>query len=97
MKYISNTYQLVLVVALVLAAPHLGVADKQWGEKCYRECRSLLVEDCIAGVDNDVGSEGITIQVKGPRDMSTMDYRLDRVRVIKDPDTNLVMGTPCRG
>jgi hypothetical protein len=97
MKYISNTYPLFLVVALVLAAPHFGFADTDWGEKCYKECRGLLLEDCITVIGNDAGSEGISIQVMGPHDIMTMDYRLDRVRVIEDPDTNLVVGTPCRG
>jgi hypothetical protein len=97
MKYISNIYPLFLVVALVLAAPHFGFADTDWGEKCYKECRGLLLEDCITVIENDAGSEGISIQVMGPHDIMTKDYRLDRVRVIEDPDTNLVVGMPCRG
>ncbi len=39
-------------------------------------------------------NSGLNVVLVGPMQPVTMDYRLDRVRVVVDPISNLVMATP---
>jgi len=76
----------------------LSVASGQeWQEMCYEDCTNRLVSDCKKIILNGDRGDEITIVVIAPGEMVTMDYRLERVRITKDPSSRRVLGIPCRG
>jgi len=72
-------------------------AQNDWTEKCYPDCEGKLVSECQDIILADDRGEELNIQVITPYEPVTMDYRLDRVRIRRDTETNRVVGTPCRG
>jgi len=103
MKALFRIFALVVVMETTLTSASLAETGKEralieWEQKCYRaECCGKLAWKCVKNIKADPESQGINIEVILPGQAVTEDFRLDRVRVTKDPITKLVVGIPCRG
>jgi hypothetical protein len=63
--------------------------------KSFPSVTGLDVDKAVEMIQNENPSLKV-VKLK-PNQPTTRDFRLDRVRVVYDPDTNLVMGVPKTG